>query len=110
MEIMRYAAQERETSDTELANHTLALGSLPDGPNTLIRPRAFRRRVACRLRLGVPVWHEGASCPCCTHTLDIFGVHGLCCTTSGDLIARHNRIRDLVDKITREGHLGPVLE
>ena len=85
-----------------------AVPSSVDGPDTLIRPRAFR--VACRLRLGIPVWHEGASCPCCTHTLDIFGVHALCCTTSGDLIARHNRIRDLVDKIAREGHLGPVLE
>jgi hypothetical protein len=85
-----------------------AVPSSVDGPDALIRPRAFR--VACRLRLGIPVWHEGASCPCCTHTLDIFGVHALCCTTSGDLIARHNRIRDLVDKIAREGHLGPVLE
>src|SRR3954447_17878806 len=28
----------------------------------------------------------------------------------GDLIVRHNRIRDLVDKIAREGHLSPVME
>src|SRR5438067_126466 len=79
--------------------------------------RAFESIVGCPLPPSAytqasltPVWHEVASCPCCTHTLDIFGVHALCCTTSGDLIARHNRIRDLVDKIAREGHLGPVLE
>ena len=85
-----------------------AVPSSLDGPDTLLRPKAFR--VACRLRLGVAVWHEGASCPCCMHNLDVFGDHAICCTTSGDLIVRHNRIRDLVDKFAREGHLGPVLE
>ena len=72
-------------------------------------PVAFR--VACRLRLGVPVCHVGAPCPCCMHTLlDAYGDHAICCTTTGDLIVRHNRIRDLVDKIAREGHLSPILE
>ena len=42
--------------------------------------------------------------------LDIYGDHAICCTTNGDLIVRHNRIRDLVDKFAREGHLGPVME
>jgi hypothetical protein len=67
-------------------------------------------RVACRLRLGVPVWHNGAPCPCCKQTLDNFGDHAVCCTTGGDLIIRHNRIRDLIDQIAREGHLSPILE
>jgi len=43
-------------------------------------------------------------------TLDKFGDHAVCCTTGGDLIVRHNRIRDLVDQIAREGHLGTTLE
>jgi hypothetical protein len=46
----------------------------------------------------------------CKQTLDIMGDHAICCTTNGDLIVRHNRIRDLVDSIAREGHLSPVLE
>src|SRR4029079_9410628 len=86
-----------------------AVPSSLDGPDALIRPLAFR--VACRLRLGVPVYHVGASCPCCMHTLlDVHGDHVICCTKTGDLIVRHNRIRDLVDKIAREGHLSPILE
>src|SRR3954451_11911689 len=53
----------------------------------------------------------GVRCPSCMHTfLDRHGDHAICCTTTGDLIVRHNRIRDLVDKFAREGHLGPVLE
>ena len=43
-------------------------------------------------------------------TLDIYGDHAICCSTNGDLIVRHNRIRDLVDKIAREGHLSPIME
>jgi len=86
-----------------------AVPSSLDGPDAIIRPVAFR--VACRLRLGVPVCHVGAPCPCCMHTLlDAYGDHAICCTTTGDLIVRHNRIRDLVDKIAREGHLSPILE
>src|ERR1700757_734921 len=74
----------------------------------LIRPRAFQ--ISCRLRLGVSVWNREASCPMCMQTLDIFGDHAICCTTNGDLIVRHNRIRDLVDNIAREGHLSPIME
>ena len=86
-----------------------AVPSSLDGPDTIIRPLAFR--VACRLRLGIPVCHVGAPCPCCMHTfLDAYGDHAICCTRTGDLIVRHNRIRDLVDKIASEGHLSPVLE
>jgi hypothetical protein len=85
-----------------------AVPSSLDGTDTLIRPRAFR--VACRLRLGIPIWREGASCPCCMQTLDIYGDHAVCCNTGGDLIVRHNRVRDLVDKFAREGHLSPVME
>jgi len=87
-----------------------ALPSSIDGPEAIIRPTAFR--IACRLRLGVPVFSvDGAPCPSCMHTtLDRYGDHAICCTKTGDLIVRHNRIRDLVDKIAQEGQLSPVLE
>src|ERR1700744_1090098 len=65
----------------------------------------------CRLRLGVSVFDDGIICPSCTHTfLDKFGDHAICCTSTGDLIVRHNRMRDLVEKFAREGQLSPVLE
>ena len=86
-----------------------AVPSALDGPDCLIRPLAFR--VACRLRLGVPVCSGGVPCVSCMHTnLDSFGDHAICCTSTGDLIVRHNRMRDLVDKFAREGQLSPVLE
>jgi hypothetical protein len=84
-----------------------AVPSTLDG-SALIRPKAFR--IACRLRLGVAVWDKGASCPMCMQTLDVYGDHAICCTTNGDLIVRHNRLRDLVDNIAREGHLSPIME
>ena len=46
----------------------------------------------------------------CMQTLDIYGDHAVCCTKNGDLIVRHNRIRDLVDQMAREGHLSPIME
>ena len=86
-----------------------AVPSTIDGPDALIRPQAFR--IACRLRLGVSVFDDGIICPSCTHTfLDKFGDHAICCTSTGDLIVRHNRMRDLVEKFAREGQLSPVLE
>ena len=49
-----------------------ALPSSIDGPEAIIRPTAFR--IACRLRL------------------DRYGDHAICCTKTGYLIVRHNRI------------------
>ena len=86
-----------------------AVPSTIDGPDALIRPQAFR--IACRLRLGVSVFDDGIPCPSCMHTfLDKYGDHAICCTSTGDLIVRHNRMRDLVEKFAREGQLSPVLE
>ena len=61
--------------------------------------------LACRfVTMGTPVLVA-------LHTnLDRHGDHAVCCTKTGDLIVRHNRIRDLVDKIAREGQLSPILE
>ena len=57
-----------------------AVPSNLDG-DALIRPRAFR--IACRLRLGVPVWNSGAPCPYCKQTLDIYGDHAICSLRMG---------------------------
>src|SRR5437764_8755860 len=65
-----------------------AVPSSLDGPDTMILPLAFR--VACRLSLGIPVCHVGA--PVLHTFLDAYGDHAICCTRTGDLIVRHNRI------------------
>ena len=38
------------------------------------------------------------------------GDHATCCTKSGDLIIRHNSMRNLIEDIASDGMLSPVLE
>jgi len=42
--------------------------------------------------------------------IDVFGDHGACCSVSSDRIHRHNRVRNLLDRICQEGMLSPVME
>jgi hypothetical protein len=42
--------------------------------------------------------------------INTYGDHATCCTKSGDLIIRHNTLRNLVDSIARDGLLSPILE
>jgi len=74
----------------------------------VMRPRNFH--VAVAMRLGLPVLEEEKSCSLCMQTIDVFGDHAACCTKSADRIHRHNRVRNLIDKICHEGMLSPVME
>ena len=58
----------------------------------------------------MPVIDPEATCPMCTQPIDIFGDHAVCCTKAGDLISRHNNLRNLVDSIASDGLLSPVME
>ena len=42
--------------------------------------------------------------------MDIYGDHAVCCRKTGDLITRHNRVRDLVAEFAKKGLLSPDLE
>ena len=42
--------------------------------------------------------------------IDVFGDHAACCSVSSDRIHRHNRVRNLLDRIAQEGMLSPVME
>src|ERR1700747_2296216 len=43
-------------------------------------------------------------------TLDTLGDHATCCAKAGDLIVRHNNLRNLVDRIAQDALLSPVME
>jgi len=43
-------------------------------------------------------------------TINVYGDHATCCSKSGDLIVRHNAMRNLVNEIAEDGLLSPVLE
>src|SRR4051794_27844988 len=85
-----------------------AVPSAGDGEDTVGRPRLFRGAIA--YRLGVPVLGSEVPCPLCTQPLDVFGDHATCCAKSGDLIVRHNTIRNLVGRVASDGLLHVVLE
>ncbi len=85
-----------------------ALPSRHDGHDTIIKPRTFR--TAIYYRMGIPILDQETSCPLCMQTINIYGDHATCCSKSGDLIVRHNALRNLVERIARDGLLSPELE
>jgi len=69
-------------------------------------PRNFCIAVAYRSKL----LDSEIPCPLCKQTINIYGDHATCCAKSGDLIVRHNTLRNLVDNLASVGGLSPVLE
>ena len=49
-------------------------------------------------------------CPLCMQPINVYGDHAICCAKAGDLITRHNTLRNLVNKIASDGLLNPVME
>jgi hypothetical protein len=43
-------------------------------------------------------------------TINVYGDHATCCAKKGDLIIRHNAIRNLVNAIACDGVLSPQME
>lgn len=85
-----------------------AVPSYVDGVCNVLPPNHFQ--VAVRRLLSVAVLKDEAPCPFCKQTMNKFGDHALCCRSSGDNITRHNRLRNLVDKIAGDALLSPVME
>ena len=68
-----------------------------------MRPRNFQ--VAVAMRLGLPVLNEEKSCSLCMQIIAVFGDHAACCAMSSDRIHRHNRVRNLLDRIAQRRHV-----
>ena len=83
-------------------------GPTAAGKDTVMRPINFR--TAVKYRLGIPVLSKQIPCPLCTQPIYPNGDHATCCSKSGDLIVRHNAMRNLVNEIAEDGLLSPVLE
>ncbi len=74
----------------------------------MLHPRNFQ--IAVAYRLGVPVLNGEIACPLCMQPINKFGDHATCCTKSGDMIIRHNSMRNLVEDFGTDAKLSPVLE
>ncbi|KAL5494380.1 hypothetical protein EMCRGX_G015702 [Ephydatia muelleri] len=53
----------------------------------------------------------GSLCPVCSQkALDPLGHHATTCTHGGDVVARHNLLRDVVANLFRQAHMGVTVE
>jgi hypothetical protein len=104
--------RERQRLNRLLAEHAgawvTAVPSSLDGSDCCMSPAVFR--TAVRYRLGVVVARPDVVCSFCMQSFDEYGDHAACCRMNGDLIVRHNRLRNLLCRIAEEGLLSPVLE
>ena len=104
----REAQRLRRVALPHAGSFITAVPSEEDGNDTILRPRNFR--IAVAYRLGVPVLAESISCPMCKQTIDKSGDHATCCTHSGDLIVRHNAVRNFVNRVATDALLSPFME
>jgi len=98
----------RRAAQPHASGFITAVPSEEDGNDTVLRPRNFQVSVA--YRLGVPVLAEPIPCVFCKQTIEISGDHATCCRHSGDMIVRHNSVRNFVDRIASDALLSPVME
>ena len=60
------------------------------------------------LRLDIS---RGLSCSLCPNTaLDLLGHHAVTCKKGGDVVTRHNRLRDVFVDFCHQAHLGVHVE
>ena len=104
----RGAQRLRRAAQPHACGFVTAVPSDEDGKETLLRPRNFA--IAVAYRLGVPVLDQEIPCPLCKQPINIFGDHATCCAKKGDVIVRHNSLRNLVDSIGTDALLSPVME
>ena len=69
-----------------------------------LEPSEFH--VAIKWWLGIPV-AQGQSCSQCNAALDGYGHHAL---LGGDVVSRHNRLRDILNDSCHRACLAPQLE
>ena len=105
---VREAQRLRRSAQPHACGFITAVPSDEDGKDALLRPRNFR--IAVAYRLGVPVLNEETPCPLCKQPINVFGDHATCCTKEGDIIIRHNSLRNLVNSIATDAQLSPVME
>lgn len=72
------------------------------GLNQTLGPRQFRSIL--QYKLGVPLFGEDSTCPCCNHAMDIFGDHVIHLANEVGGKFRHDLVRDVVvDICYRDG-------
>ena len=60
--------------------------------------------------LGLLLTPDGTPCPLCHHNMDAWGHHMLTCRSGGDMITRHNLLRDCIADFCNKACLSPQIE
>ncbi|KAL5510752.1 hypothetical protein EMCRGX_G006353 [Ephydatia muelleri] len=75
--------------------------------NLHLEPAEFQAAIQWWLGIGVA---HGSLCPHCPHSLDPLGHHAFTCKHGGDVINRHNRLRDVFAESCRRACIGVQVE
>ena len=67
-------------------------------------------QVILKWRLGLPLTPDGTPCPLYHHNMDAWGHHMLTCRSGGDVITRHNQLRDCIADFCHKACLSPQIE
>lgn len=81
--------------------------SVIPSPKMSFSNRQFQ--IAMKLHLGCPVYPETSKCKC-NAPLDRYGLHSLTCKSKGDIIARHNAVRNVIYNYCKAAGLTAKLE
>ena len=82
--------------------------SVVPSPALGLHLRAAELIPVLKYRLGIPVYTTDGPCPACSLPSDRMGDHSLGCAKTGDRIARHNILRDVIFETAASADLGPT--
>ena len=90
--------------------HASSWLSVVPSPSLGLHLRAAEFIPVLKYRLGIPVYTCDGPCPACSLPSDKMGDHSLGCARTGDRIARHNMLRDVLFEAAASADLGPSKE
>jgi hypothetical protein len=73
-----------------------------------LKPREFK--FAVNYRLGMPLYQEEGVCPACGKAADEYGDHSVACAHTGERIARHNHLANMLFRVAQTANLAPTKE
>ena len=90
--------------------HAASWLSVVPSPGLNLHLESAEFQTAIKWWLGIDLF-SGEKCPCClTLSLDPLGHHALTCRYNGDVVSRHNRVRDSFFESCRQAGIGGQME
>jgi hypothetical protein len=87
-----------------LGPHATAWLNVIPSSNLGLKFNNSQYQTTMKLFLGLPVYPKDSKC-CCQAPLDKLGAHSLVCKKKGDIIVRHNAVRDVIHDFAKDAGL-----